>query len=284
MPLNAPLAFIFGTAFGSFLNVVILRNKLVAASINIPLALPRIALGRSGDKGGLGGISRGRSACPYCHKTLTWYELIPLISFTLQRGRCHACLNQLSLQYPLVELAMGVSTLILFTPLPVSAIATASALLGTTSIALLITLFVIDLRTLILPDIFVIILSAAVALTLFINYRLLVTSYGLFSTLGGAALGAGALALLWLITRGRGIGLGDVKIMLPLGALFGPAVTVVLLFLAFVAGGIVGLFLLVTGRATMKTPVPFGPFLTGAAILFILSPGLPLAILRAIIG
>jgi len=284
MPLSAPLAFIIGAVLGSFLNVIILRNKLVAVGVSASLASPRVALGRSGDKGGLGGILRGRSACLHCHKTLTWYELIPLISFTLQRGRCRACLNQLSPQYSLVELAMGVSTLILFTPLPASAIATASAVLSTISIALLITLFVIDLRTLILPDIFVITLAVVVASTLLLNYGLRITDYGLLNALWGAALGTGALALLWLITRGRGLGLGDVKLMLPLGALFGSTITVVLLFLAFVAGGIIGLFLLVTGRATMKTPVPFGPFLTGVAILFILVPGLPLAILHAIIG
>lgn len=179
---------------------------------------------------------------------------------------------------------MGISALVLFTPLPVSFAATVAAFLDLISIALLVTLFVIDLRTLILPDIFIILLSVAVTLALFINYQLPVTSYGLLNALGGAALGAGALALLWLVTRGRGLGLGDVKLMLPLGILFGPALTVVLLFLAFIAGGIVGLFLLATNRATMKTPVPFGPFLASAAILFILVPRLPLAILNVIIG
>jgi len=283
MSLSAPLAFIVGAVLGSFLNVVIFRNKNIKQASQASSPAGKTP-GVNGKTPGVkeAGVLRGRSACPYCHKTLTWYELIPLLSFTLQRGRCRACLNQLSLQYPLVELAMGISTLILFTPLPVSAIATASVLLSAISIALLTTLFVIDLRTLILPDIFIIILAMVVVLTLFIDYQPTLQSF--INALWGAALGAGVLALLWLITHGRGIGLGDVKIMLPLGALFGSTVTVVLLFLAFVAGGIVGLFLLVTGRATMKTPVPFGPFLTGVAILFILVPGLPLAILHAIIG
>lgn len=296
MPLSAPLAFIFGTAFGSFLNVVILRNKSVrqasqassSAGKTLGVTVPAAASGEGWDgktpRVEEAGVSRGRSQCPSCRKTLTWPELIPILSFIFLRGHCRACHHQLSPQYPLVELAMGVSTLILFTPLPVSAIATAGAVLSAITIALLIILFVVDLRALLLPDRFIAILAVIVVLTLFNNYNLQLTTYSLSHALWGAALGAGTLALLWLITRGRGIGLGDVKLMLPLGILFGPAITVVLLFLAFVVGGIVGLFLLATSRATMKTPVPFGPFLTGVAILFILSPGLPLAILRAIIG
>lgn len=254
MPLSAILAFTIGAALGSFLNVVILRYK-----------------------GRLGGVITGRSKCPACHKTLTWPELVPLLSFIFQRGRCRACRNQLSLQYPLVELITGISVLILFTPLPTSAIAITSAILSTVSITLLIVLFVIDLRTLILPDTFIIILATVVALTLLFNYQPLNILYG-------AGLGSGALAFLWLITRGRGLGLGDVKLMLPLGALFGPTNTLILLFLAFITGGIIGTSLLITGRANMKTPIPFGPFLTAVAILFILIPELPQAILNAIIG
>lgn len=254
MPLSAIFTFIIGAALGSFLNVVIFRYAKKSIT--------------------------GRSKCPSCHQTLIWPELIPILSFIFLRGRCRTCHSGLSPQYPLVELAMGVFTLILFTPLPTTLTATAVAVLGVTGIALLITLFVIDLRTMLLPDVFIIILSVAVVLTLLINYQLLVTSYWLL----GMAIGAGALAFLWLITRGRGIGLGDVKLMLPLGALFGPIDTTILLFLAFLAGGAVGTFLLLTGRANMKTPVPFGPFLAGVAILFILIPELPQAILNAIIG
>ncbi|MFH1353735.1 MAG: A24 family peptidase [bacterium] len=300
MPLSAIFAFIFGAALGSFLNVVILRNKSVkqasqasssagktgaGKTLGVNGKTPRVALPAeaSGEGWEEAGILRGRSHCPFCHKKLAWPELIPILSFIFLRGRCRTCHNQISLQYPLLELAIGVFTLILFTPLPATSAAFAIAVLSLISIALLIILFVIDLRTMLLPDIFIIILAVVVVLSLFINYSLQPTAYSLITALLGMTIGSGVLAFLWLITRGRGIGLGDVKLMLPLGALFGPIGTITLLFPAFISGGAVGAFLLLTGRANMKTPVPFGPFLAGVAILFILIPELPQAILNIII-
>ena len=291
--ITAPLAFVVGAIVGSFLNVVILRSKAVAGLTKTKTPLPphlrggeRFSLSGGGELEGMAapaGALRGRSHCPYCHKVLSWQELIPILSFVFQRGRCRHCQAKISVQYPFVELTMGMSALILFTPLPKTPPELLTALLTAAAVALLIILFVIDLRTFLLPDIFV----GLLALVVIVHVALQVTSYKLPVTapLWGALIGSGFLTLLWLVTFGRGIGIGDIKLMIPLGALFGPAATTLLLLISFVIGGTVAAGLLTTRKATLKTPVPFGPFLAGIAIVFLLAPNLPNAILtRLIIG
>lgn len=243
--------FVLGAAIGSFLNVVILR-------------------GIEGESIG------GRSRCPGCSRTLRWWELLPLISFSLLRGRCNRCRRQISIQYPLVELALGITVLILGLPLPTTSSELLLSLLQIGIASLLVVLFVIDLRTMLLPDRIVVLLAIGVGIFIVVRAGTSAvdpTSLAVWS-LYGALIGAGGLGILWLLTRGRGIGLGDVKVMVPIGALFGPLDVIVLLFTAFVAGGGLAAYLLVSKRATMKTAIPFGPFLCGAALLFLLVPAL----------
>lgn len=257
----APLyVFLLGTILGSFVNVVILRSRALA--------------GRGAS------FLFGRSLCPRCHKTLAWYELIPILSFILQRSRCRACGRSISIQYPFVEFTLGLAALILFTPLPDSSAAWFTQVLSLVIIALLIILFVIDLKTFLLPDIFIILLSVAVVA----HAALLITNHAARITgpLWGVAVGTGFLGFLWLITRGRGLGLGDVKLMLPLGALFGPLGTAALLLSAFVIGGTLAVILLLLGRVTAKTAVPFGPFLTGSGIAFLLVPSLSATLINSV--
>jgi prepilin signal peptidase PulO-like enzyme (type II secretory pathway) len=106
---------------------------------------------------------------------------------------------------------------------------------------------------------------------------------GIKLSLWGAGLGAGSLLLLWYLTAKQGIGFGDVKLMIPLGLLFGPIHTILLLFTAFICGGVMGSYLLLTKRANLKTAVPFGPFLAGTAIIFIIFPKVPTYLLSLII-
>lgn len=265
---------------GSFLNVVILRYSE---------ALPAPAKQRH--------VSRwlgGRSHCPHCHQTLRWWELVPIISFMLLRGHCARCRQRISIQYPLVECGLGLMVLVLATPLPANLTTWMVLALEITIVSLLMVLGVIDLRTMLLPDIFVVLLGVVVILFLGISafglrdnqdavrdggYEVLTrqpaVQQQLVDAVVGAVIGAGFLGLLWLVTRGAGIGLGDVKLMIPLGLLFGVNTTLVLLFLSFIAGGIVATLLLITKRAGMKTAIPFGPFLVGAALLLVLLPTVP---------
>lgn len=80
--------FVFGAIVGSFLNVVSLRYQPEQKVFDIK-------------------IIGGRSRCPHCGKTLTWYELIPIISFLIQLGKCRSCRHRLSFQYPIVEILSG---------------------------------------------------------------------------------------------------------------------------------------------------------------------------------
>jgi len=214
-------------------------------------------------------------------------DIIPILSYIFLRGHCRSCRAKISPQYPLIELAGGISALIILFPLlTMNLNSAAGAILDLVIVITLIVLFTIDLRTLLLPDKYIIFLTVVVvARLLTTHYSLLTTNYQLFTTtLLGAAIGSGLLGLLWLITRGRGLGLGDVKLMIPLGLLFGYIDTAWLLLTAFFIGGLLAAGLLAAKKVTMKTAVPFGPFLAGAAILFILWPDLPRLLTTLILG
>ncbi|MBI3250545.1 MAG: prepilin peptidase [Candidatus Andersenbacteria bacterium] len=218
-----PFLFVFGAAVGSFLNVVILRS------------LKAETLG-------------GRSYCPHCKQQLSARDLIPIFSFIFLHGRCRTCFHPISIQYPVVELVVGILLMLTY-PDILLFIAT----------CLLVVLFVIDLKSFILPDTYIVILTVTALLRWPVS-------------LPGAAIGAGFLLILWLATRGKGIGLGDVKLMVPLGLMAGVDGTVAILSAAFFFGAVVGLLLIATGKASRKTAIPFGPFLAGAAILVLLFP------------
>ncbi len=251
------LSFLYGSIFGSFLNVVSLRT--IARLHGHPA----------------GSILTTRSACPDCHSTLRWWELIPIFSFLFLRGRCARCHARISFQYPVVEITFGVITAMLWLLVPTPHTGT-SLLIFTLQLiiaGLLLVLFIIDLKTMLLPDKFIVMLSCAVL-------TLLATQYQLnLNAVIGLLIGAGFLFLLWAVTRGRGLGFGDVKLMLPLGALFGGWGTVVLLFIAFIIGGLISIILLLRGHAHLKTAIPFGPFLVTAALLLLLFPDLPAILL-----
>ncbi len=232
------VVFMLGASIGSFINVVALRFST---------------------KKDL----KGRSKCPQCKRTLTWIDLFPIFSYIALLGRCRSCKASISPRYPLVELVAGSSLVILF------ANPSFFALVNFGIVIVLLILFLIDLKTFLLPDFYVVL----IAIMGFI--RLALHPLSPTSVMWGVIGGSGFLLTLWLITRGAGIGLGDVKILIPLGMIFGAMGAFALLLVAFIVGGAFGTVLLITKRATPKTAIPFGPFLTGVAIMFILFPAIP---------
>lgn len=223
MPIAYPIVFIFGAAIGSFLNVVILRSI----------------------KGW--GLS-GRSQCPHCNHTLGVPDLFPILSFTILGGKCRHCGAPISVQYPIVEFTAGLLCMITFPNVLLFSI-----------LCVLLVLFVIDLKTFLLPDFFIVLLGVLVVLQGNVSF------HGMF-------IGAGFLLALWIITRGKGIGFGDVKLLIPIGFLAGIQGTVSILFASFLVGAIFGIVLIVTGLATRKSAIPFGPFLAGAAMVILTFP------------
>ncbi len=257
--------FIFGSAIGSFLNVVSLRYKPGQKLFN--------------EK-----IIAGRSHCPHCRKTLKWYELIPIFSFIIQKGRCRHCKQKLSLQYPLVEILSGL--VFVFIPLSLQAPHFSSITLIWTLIFIIFFLIaIIDFRHYIIPDQLNVALAVLGLFLIGIKER--VGDFGSFSgsflgyyaTLFGlresiwvnhffaAILGIVFFGLIILLSRGKAMGLGDLKLIGPLGFIFGWPDILMILFLSFVIGGACMLPLLIKKQKTMKDAVPFGPFLIIASTL-----------------
>lgn len=239
--------FILGLFVGSFLNVIVDR-------------LPR------GDS-----IFKGRSHCEQCKKTLEWYDLIPLLSFISTKGQCRYCKTKLSWYYPTLELVTGIAFAIVAVLLQNSLFQVASNMyFGNLFFWLLITscfivLFFTDLKYGILPDA---ITYPAILVTFL--YLLLTTSYLLLNTL--SAFGASLFFfLLFLGTKGKGMGFGDVKLAFLLGLLLGFPQIIIALYIAFISGAIVGVsFVFLKKKKIKGTTIPFGPFLIFGAFATIM--------------
>lgn len=222
------ILFIFGLIIGSFLNVVIVRLQTE------------------------GNIVSTRSHCPHCKHTLSWYDLIPLVSFIQLKGKCRSCKGTIAWQYPVVELVTG----LLFVAMvrlafPDFLLAGYWLLLA----CFFIVIFVYDLKHFIIPD-KVIYPAIGVALA----YNVYQHETFLQALLAGVAASAFFL-LIVLVSRGTWMGLGDVKLALLMGLFLGFPAIVAALFLAFLIGAILGIGLIVARKKTMKSEVPFGPFL-----------------------
>jgi len=241
-----PFVFIFGLIIGSFLNVVGLRWNS----------------GRS---------LSGRSGCPQCGKKLSWYELIPVISFLLQRGRCRGCKSQISIQYPLVEILTGlVFATIYNTQYTIykefNSLFIVSSLLLLIIFSLYIAILIYDFRHKIIPDKLV---YSAILLSLvyaFINFQL--STFNFIDLLAGPAIFL-FFAGVWFFSRGKAMGFGDAKLGLSIGLLLGTRVGLSAVILAFWIGAGVGLIYMIFGRKklTMKSEIPFAPFLVLGAWL-----------------
>lgn len=248
--------FALGLIVGSFLNVVSLRFGFREAH-------------------------RSRSACPSCNAELKWHELVPLASFLAQRGVCRHCGSALSMQYPLVELGVGILFLLAGSaaPQPLNILGfahLAAVLFFLSSFSLLV---VYDIRHTLVPSRF--------AWALFVGALLipLLEAAGsphalaplLDSAFGALSLG-GFFALLILITRGSGMGRGDVYVAASVGVFFGLERGIEAVTIAFWTGALVGVSLIGATRilrkffpharlptalagVRMKSEVPFVPFL-----------------------
>ncbi|MBI5448721.1 prepilin peptidase [Candidatus Gottesmanbacteria bacterium] len=232
------LAGLFGLCIGSFLNVLIDR-------------LPK---GQS--------VVYGRSHCDHCKKTLRWYELIPIVSFVIQLARCRRCHKKLSLQYPAIELLTGVGFALLFFYFADSITKLSAYVLIFCS---LIVIFFADLKYQIIPDSMVVVGIIGVGL-LGSVFDVRHAQVFWISAFGASVF----FLLLWLLTGGRGMGLGDVKLVFLLGLLLGYPGIVVALYAAFLTGAGVGVILMKARHKTWKSRVAFGPFLILGTVITIL--------------
>lgn len=225
-------------------------------------------------------LSPARSFCPACGHTLSWRENIPLLGWLSQAGRCRFCHERIPARYPLTELASGafaVCAMTVFGPTPhfLAAIIFAT---------LFLVLSLIDLQTYLLPDILTLPGAAAAFACSALLPPLWTLGIGWQAALWGGCLGGGGLWLLSVVYRRvrgvDGLGMGDAKLMLCVGALLGPAAVAMTLFagacLALPAGLLAMRrtdrddFEAEGGGEGLQTRLPFGPFLCAGAAGYLL--------------
>jgi leader peptidase (prepilin peptidase)/N-methyltransferase len=231
---------VLGAALGSFLNVLIYRLP-EETSIIFPA-----------------------SRCPHCRKAIRFYDNIPVISYILLKGRCRECHEKISFRYPLVELITAVISLLLFWKFGL----TFQYLFSFIFVCALMVITFIDLDHQIIPDVItlpgipIFFLAAVFAM----NLRFLDAFLGFL--IGGGCL-YGIAFVYELVTKREGMGGGDIKLLAMIGAFLGWQSLLFVLLVSSLLGAVVGISVMMVKGQDMKYAVPFGPFLSFAAVAYI---------------
>ena len=228
---------LLGAVVGSFLNVCI-RRIPAGESLVFPA-----------------------SHCPKCNHSIRFYDNIPIISFLLLRGRCRNCRESISLQYPLVELLTAIMALLLFWKFGL----TLKFLFSFLFACILIIITFIDLEHQIIPDVLTL-----PGIPVFFLAAVLAMGVSPLEAVLGVLIGGGILYAIAfgyeLITKREGMGGGDIKLLAMLGAFFGWKSLFFILLVSSFLGAIVGISVMLIKGKDMKYAVPFGPFLSLAAL------------------
>lgn len=209
----------------------------------------------------------GRSYCPKCRKELHWYDNIPLLSFLLLRGRCRSCHDKISWQYPLVELITG----LLFAAVVANFSLDSSWLLLKMAvfIAVLILIFIFDLRWYLIPTNVLLWAGIFIAIVGYFSYPYGLGAY-LLALIISAAIASLFFAAQYWITRGKGIGEGDIWLGMFLGVAFvNLGELAVAILSAYFLGSVVGLTLLAFKKKKLGSRLPLGVFLAAGALIAI---------------
>jgi leader peptidase (prepilin peptidase)/N-methyltransferase len=235
--------FAFGAAMGSFLNV--LSDRLPNEESIL-----------------------GRSHCENCKHALSWKDLFPIFSFLFLKAKCRYCKTKLSFYYPAVEIVTGILFVITANFLPFT------AFLGDLDspmqiyqflrvhlviISALLVIFFADLKYQIIPDSMhtVLIICAVLLRVLFIPFKWGILANGIID----GFLVMLPILILFLATRGRGMGFGDVKLAFVIGILFGLKLGMIVLYFSFLFGAVVGIYLIAARKKKLKSKIAFGPFM-----------------------
>lgn len=262
------VSFVLGTVLGSFLNVCIYR-------------IPREE-----------SIAYPPSHCPECGYRIRFYHNIPIISYLFLGGKCADCKSSISPVYPIIELLSGALMLLTVYMFGLSL----KTLFYIIFIYALLVITFIDLEHMIIPNVISlpgiavgIIFNALITDWGYSRHLIEVTSIGLGSFFGllfeipvldsvfGAILGGGILfliAFLYEVIRKReGMGMGDVKLLAMIGAFTGFQGVVFVIFLSSILGTIIGISVIVYKKGDMRYALPFGPFLSFAAVVYVFTGG-----------
>ncbi|MFD2446226.1 prepilin peptidase [Bacillus sp. CGMCC 1.16607] len=202
-------------------------------------------------------IVKPRSACPNCKHTLGPLELIPVLSYVFQRGKCRVCKTGISPLYPIMELLTG----LLFLAAPFILGWTYELWIAWTLISLFIIITVSDLAYMLIPDKILLFFAG-----IFIIERFLIPLTPWWDSLLGAAIGFILLLIIAVVSKG-GMGGGDIKLYTVIGFVIGSKLLLLSFFLATLIGAIFGIIGLALGILERKKPMPFGPFIAIGALL-----------------
>jgi leader peptidase (prepilin peptidase) / N-methyltransferase len=251
----------------------------------------------------------GRSYCEGCKKQIAWYDLFPVISYLILQGKCRHCKMRLSLQYPMIEILVGLVTAAVFAKflpgnfLEIGPAEQGFAMFGVVFycviVVVLFAVFLTDFKTGYIPDritypaiwIIFLLLIASSAINTYMLYDSLknssigkyllppysnyfyVHAFDLSKPLFQGALTALGLGLFFylliLFTRGKGMGGGDLKLGVFMGLAFGFPYALVALMLSFLLGSALGIGLILAGKKRFGQTIPFGPFLSLGGIITI---------------
>jgi len=243
----ALLVFVVGLTLGSFINALIFRTHT-----NKPMT--------------------GRSMCMTCDEVIKWYDLVPGLSFVLLKRRCRNCKTNISWQYPTIEVVTGLLFVLMYLRyslglwLPAEYAADVGMLFwlrDTIFVTFLIVLFAYDARYSLILDRFTI----PVAVFAFvINIYLGLPLWSL--AIGAVSIG-GFFWLQHVLSKGKWVGGGDIRMGVVMGLMLGLINGLAALFVAYVVGALVGFILIILGKAKLHTKIPFGTFLAGATLLML---------------
>jgi leader peptidase (prepilin peptidase)/N-methyltransferase len=232
---------VFGFAWGSFLNVLIYR-------------IPRDM-----------SLVKPASSCPHCKKKIKVYDNIPIISYLTLGGKCRYCKAKIPFSYPLVEFLTPLSFVLIYSQHSLSIFFFASCLFASAMIVL----GIIDFYHMIIPD-----EITMPGLVLALVYSFFREDVNITQALIGAVSGAGFLLLVYgaylLLRKKEGLGMGDVTMMLLIGAYLGWRQAFFTLILASFVGALVGLIVIFFRKKDFQYSLPFGTFLAPAAFFSLL--------------
>ncbi len=232
------LIFVFGAILGSFLNVCIYR-------------IPREE-----------SIVYPSSHCPNCGNSLKWYELVPIFSFLIQKGKCRNCNSSISIQYPIIEALNGFIYCIVFYYYGFSI----DFIFYSMIISILIVVSLIDYYHQIIPDLLVIIILISTIVHKTALYLIYEVPFELLNSVFGLLFGGVLFLIIALVSKG-GMGGGDIKLISVLGFIFGFKRTILNILLSFIIGAFCSIFLLLFKVKGRKDAIPFGPFINIAFVI-----------------
>ena len=243
---------LLGCVVGSFLNVCIYR---------IPIKLS---------------LRHPRSHCPSCKHPLGVMDLIPLISYITHFGKCKYCACKIPFHYPIVELLTGALWSFLFSIYCLSFPFFCYAIF----FSIMIVVFFIDLKLMLIPNVLVLSLLIPAGAVVFYHFFSPLEIYGSSSPLAPLkGLMPGALFFLtiyivaWVVYKNdRVIGMGDIKLYIPVGLILGLKQCIFSVFITILTGGICSIFLLLLGKKKRKDAIPLGPFIVIGSFISLIIP------------